>query len=107
VPASPWLSTRSPQRPVFAAPHGPYFSWAAASGDRPWLWVFQFRQGALWHTMILNEPAVTLDGPAPDAIAVSEVDRNGMAGPSAGMELRTVSPAEAGSKLPPAHRGTN
>jgi len=97
IPASPWLEGRNapPVRPSVAvgadaATGARTITWQAAAGDAPWLWVVQTRAGTVWTTRILPAAQTAFALPASsDAVAVSPVDRCGVAGPCA---VRVVFP---------------
>ena len=91
IPASPWLEGQRapPAMPSVAvradsATGARTITWQPAAGDAPWLWVVQTRAGTVWTTRILPAAQTTFPFPASsDAVAVSTVDRCGVASPCA------------------------
>ena len=89
IPASPWLGTNAFQRPTLSVSGDEagdlHFGWSAAPGDKPWAWVLQIKIGDNWFMEVLQETERHWEGMAPDEVAVTPVDRNGLLGPSAGL----------------------
>ena len=91
IPASPWLEGRSapPAPPTVAlgsdaATGARTVTWRPAAGDAPWLWVVQTRAGTVWTTRLLPTAQTAFPlPPSSDAVALSAVDRCGVAGPCA------------------------
>lgn len=85
VPASPWMSSKTPGAPVFfmsGLQSGKLrVLCSPAEGSRPRLWVWQIKSGSNWSTEFI--PGGTLGRMLgdihPDAIAVTEIDRFGKA----------------------------
>jgi uncharacterized lipoprotein YddW (UPF0748 family) len=105
IPASTWLGGGPPQRPTLSVSRDGDLNWAAAPGDKPWLWVLQLRYGNTWHTSILTVARTTLSGAPPDTIAVSAVDRNGNLGPAATVGRMVEPPPGPSAGSLPIHRG--
>jgi uncharacterized lipoprotein YddW (UPF0748 family) len=83
IPATPWLRSVPPAKPdLYAIGKGSgsvRVTWNVASGETVWLWLLQVRKGEKWSSKILpgdNRSCVFTDT-APDAIALSAVDRLG------------------------------
>lgn len=84
MPALAWLGHSPPGKPKLTFPKagtGPAstVAWVPSSSGKTWLWLLQTHQGEHWTTQILPA-AITShawDRAAPDAVAVSAVDRNG------------------------------
>jgi uncharacterized lipoprotein YddW (UPF0748 family) len=92
-PAMPWLSRATPAKPRLAVGHGehgsePALEWAAGGPEKPWLWVLQTRTGKEWKTEVLPgmKTSLELHGAAPDAVALTTVDRCGNTGRPAVLE---------------------
>ena len=93
VPASTWLDNKPPGQAMvrferIAKSDELRASWTAARGEPVWLWVLQFRIAGKWTTEILPAKQTSRSWPArgtstaPDAVAISAVDRCGnMAAP--------------------------
>lgn len=83
IPASPWLGSTPPARPSLHAAEksggAVKISWKPGDAGKPRLWVLQTRRAGRWTTLILpgDERSHVAAGSAPDAIAVSAVDRVG------------------------------
>jgi uncharacterized lipoprotein YddW (UPF0748 family) len=93
VPASPWLGRATLEKPrlnVKAGRSHPKFEWSAAAGAEPWQWVLQTRKNGHWTIRILPRAtkSVTWNGPLPEVLAVSGVDRNGNLSPVTAVELQ-------------------
>jgi uncharacterized lipoprotein YddW (UPF0748 family) len=102
VPASPWLAGAAPGRPTLTVN-------VSADGDvrldcKPFRdtarwWLIQTRTGDQWRSEVL--PAVPgvkrFSPPAPQVIAVTEVDRFGMAGQPAVVERKSIGATSAPS----------
>jgi hypothetical protein len=91
VPRYPWLDSQAPARPALAilpTGRGATATWSAGPGQKPWLWVVQFKQFGDWTTQILpaGKTSIHFDR-EPDAIAVSVVDRCGNQSPCATAKL--------------------
>ncbi len=82
VPASPWL-TREPVAPptLTASSSGLKLSWQAAGTEPVRLWVLQTKTAGAWRTEILPgaRTTATLTGAAPEALALTALDRAGNA----------------------------
>ena len=90
VPACPWLGTRAPGKPVLSmskAGGSLQVTWSPSPGEAVRFWLLQTKRGNSWSSKISGETRATLDGPAPDAIAVTPISRAGVAGPTAGVQL--------------------
>jgi uncharacterized lipoprotein YddW (UPF0748 family) len=87
VPACPWLSTNRLERLVFSMsrtkPGETRLTFDAAPGNLPCWWLLQTKRGSDWVAEIL--PGSTrlsreFTGTQPDAVAVTPIDRAGVAG---------------------------
>lgn len=80
VPAMPWLECKAPEKPRLTV-RGSKCNWSAGGAEKVCLWVLQTRTGGEWATRIL--PAQTtsrqFEGPRPDLVAVTAIDRYGNA----------------------------
>lgn len=101
APASPWLDSNAPPRPVLVLTNGPSGAvearWSPAAGETPWLWLLQQRVAGQWTTRILPfsaRHAALEPGTTPDLIALRAVDRCGNTSAPAVME-RVAAPARA------------
>jgi uncharacterized lipoprotein YddW (UPF0748 family) len=76
VPASPWLGSLPPERPIIEK-SGRTMEWQAQGGSTPRWWLAQWRSGGKWMSRLL--PAATLNMALPDcdAFALRAVDRAG------------------------------
>jgi uncharacterized lipoprotein YddW (UPF0748 family) len=109
VPASPWLGSTTPQRPVLSArlddDRASTRLELAAAEDRVHQWIVHVRTGDAWRTRILPAHTRELDlvwenGRAPDALAVIAVDRIGVEGPAAVLVLHGATRSETGARTP-------
>jgi uncharacterized lipoprotein YddW (UPF0748 family) len=108
VPSSPWLGI-PPARPALTAgtnqgwPALLRATWQVPGGDGLRHWVLQTRLNGEWTTQILppNKTSQIFQGSAPEAIAVSAVDRAGNMSPAAVVALVQPRPA-AGPTTSPA-----
>jgi uncharacterized lipoprotein YddW (UPF0748 family) len=99
VPASPWLSSRSParpqlkRRPADRGDDGPAISWRSSEDDQVRLWVvYQKDQDGQWDYTFVPaagalEGSIRLPGGV-TGIAVSAVNLNGIEGPPAHLRLK-------------------
>jgi uncharacterized lipoprotein YddW (UPF0748 family) len=86
IPASPWLSRARPAPPQLTVRfRGGSLEarWSARGREKVWLWVLQRRRAGYWTTEILPGRVTrrAWRGAAPEAIAVTAVDRYETAGP--------------------------
>jgi len=95
MPATPWLDNTRPSRPRLTLQNTnsistATFIWHSTSPDRIFVWLLQTRSGAKWITEVLPGKTCchTLQGPNPDVVAVTAIDRNGNASLPASLELR-------------------
>jgi hypothetical protein len=94
VPASTWLGTGRPGRPVLSIKAGlqgpPVISWTPSGTNRVRQWVLQTLTGTVWKMEV--SPAEVnyrvFKEPAPELIAVSAVDRGGNASIPAVLQMR-------------------
>jgi len=95
VPASPWLEEARPGKPTLRVENGQAM-WQAAAGTPVSVWLWQVRMDGKWQTWILGGTAggIELSG-SPEVVAVTEIDRCGLAGPAAVLQR-----AETGPKQP-------
>jgi uncharacterized lipoprotein YddW (UPF0748 family) len=87
VPGSPWLGGGRPSAPSVAARGAGSaitVTWRRAwFANRPWMWVASARYGGVWRSQPLPQSVTTFTWPAsplhgaPDAVAVTAVDRVG------------------------------
>ena len=94
VPASTWLDRRPPGRPVVGVERDTIGSRALrlrvtpANGEEAWLWAVRVRTAGSWAVEVIPGWQRTLvlgstDGPLPDRVAVTAIDRVGNEGPAA------------------------
>ena len=86
-PASPWMARGRPGRPELTASGGAV-SIAPGGGSAPFWWGVRARSGGRWTVDVL--PAATRSWTPPadaDRVAVTAVDRLGMEGPAAVLEM--------------------
>jgi uncharacterized lipoprotein YddW (UPF0748 family) len=89
IPASPWLDATPPPRPAARlTDHGGRItvSWTPADGEPAFLWVVTARRDSSWTHRVLPAHARQFafdEGPPPDAVAVTAVDRCGAESPPA------------------------
>jgi len=94
VPACHWLDATPPRKPGFrVAATGDAsvkVSWDEPAGEKVSVWVLQWGRGGKWTTKILpgDRQSMILDGEAPDALALSAVDRVGNLGVAAALARR-------------------
>ncbi|MCU0785773.1 MAG: family 10 glycosylhydrolase, partial [Verrucomicrobia bacterium] len=94
IPATPWLDSTPPPKPdLNAVANGSgsvKAAWNAASGETVWLWLLQSCKGEKWSDKILpgDIRSHVFSGNAPDAIALSAVDRLGNASLPATLAIR-------------------
>lgn len=109
IPASPWLSSKAPGKPSLKwkrSPNGDYMDleWKPAAGQKVSTWVFQTFMPLGWNTYLVpgcrdsfriatQNPAGSPD--APDAIALTAVDRFGNLSPAA---LISIEPSKKKEK---------
>jgi uncharacterized lipoprotein YddW (UPF0748 family) len=90
IPPSTWLSTRAPGKPQLgvATASGKYVArWKPAGSDNPALWLVQTRRNGEWTSQVLPGKTLTLEfKDAPQAVAVTAVDRFGATSPPAVLE---------------------
>jgi hypothetical protein len=100
VPASPWLDQQPPGKPAALAGTGNNIAWEPAGAEKASLWVLQTKTGGEWHVTVL--PGGTKGyrfASLPDAIAVTAIDRCGVA--SSPAVLQRQPPKEAQSAAQP------
>lgn len=101
VPAVPWLARQSPPRPslsLHSERSGCRLSWTASPAEQVEVWVFQTRKGSTWTTRILprGEQSMALETPLPQVLALTAVDRCGMASTPAVFERAAEQSRAAG-----------
>jgi uncharacterized lipoprotein YddW (UPF0748 family) len=104
APASPWLASTPPARPVLAAVESTRahysrltVSWKT-SGETAWKWVLQFRgTNGAWATEILPAEQMTrmFENEIPEIISVRAVNRYGNLGPPAVIQKTIPTPVRA------------
>jgi uncharacterized lipoprotein YddW (UPF0748 family) len=98
VPTSPWSGSSATGRPSVtlntSAGSGVQAIFHPAPATSPRWWLVQTRLGISWKSEILpaGESAKTFDGPPPDVIAVTCLDRFGAAGPPVVFEKKPAPP---------------
>lgn len=85
VPACPWLSTNTLAKPTYFINElktgGVRLICNATAGQQPRLWLLQARIGSNWYTEIVpNEKLAFSFKKTPEVIAVTPIDRTGVAG---------------------------
>ena len=109
VPASPWLGVATLGKPTLSVSDDDggkriRLNWSAGLGAKPWFWLLQTRSGTQWKTEILlgGKASQTISAPL-DMAAVTPVDRNGNAGPSAVVSRReaVAKPGKTANPKPP------
>ena len=87
VPATPWLDNDPPEKPQLTVNRNAA-SWEAGNAEKVSLWVLQVRKESEWTTSILpgSTKSHPLQRPAPDAVAVTAIDRCGNASAPAVVE---------------------
>jgi len=93
VPASPWLDSFPPDKPVLAVVESSraslQVSWGNPGGEPAWLWVLQSRaNNGGWTTEILpaEQTTHTFSNAIPDVVSISAVDRTGGLSPAAAIK---------------------
>jgi len=87
VPACAWLTSNAPGKPTHSISDlktgGVRLVCNAGPGQRPWLWALQTRTGGGWNMEIIpGEKLARSFTKSPDVIAVTPIDRVGVAGPA-------------------------
>ncbi len=91
VPASAWLESRSPGKPRLRKLDRGTFTWEPAGMEKISAWVLQTRSDNQWRTTILpGETREQVLAELPDAIALTAIDRCGVA--SAPIVLKRETP---------------
>ena len=94
VPASPWLATNTPAKPKLNVTIGGAASvklaWENNAPVKPARWVLQYQRDGKWKTQLLpgDQSSLMLDGPLPDALSLSTVDRVGTQSPATTLSLQ-------------------
>jgi uncharacterized lipoprotein YddW (UPF0748 family) len=92
VPPSPWLGTNAPGQPKLSVHSGGKLKWEPAAANKISWWVVQTKSGDRWSTSILpGEARAEKLTTAPEAIAVTAIDRCGVASLPTVLQ-RTASP---------------
>jgi uncharacterized lipoprotein YddW (UPF0748 family) len=85
MPPTPWLDSVPSAKPTLHAKlertSKTRIDWEPAKGEKSWLWLLQYRRVNKWTSEVLSADKRTrlLEGPPPDAIALTAVDRLGNA----------------------------
>ncbi len=87
VPASRWLGSDSPGKPVVTE-HGEAIAWKAAPGIPPRWWAVQTKTAGAWRLRILPANTASLLPGGANTVSVRAIDRFGNQGPPAMLELR-------------------
>jgi hypothetical protein len=110
IPASPWLGSAHPEKPMLSVADAEggklRVSWSGGGTGKSHLWVLQTQsQEGEWKAEVLSAQHIsrTLEGPAPNVIAISAVDRLGNAGPPVVVRMKHEIVASA---PPPAQSST-
>lgn len=93
IPASPWLAAKSPP------PRRPQLCWVVRGrkrkltirlrgGEQPWLWAVQFERDGDWTTQIVPGHTQAIDDVASGRVVVSAVNRVGIEGPRATLNVK-------------------
>lgn len=110
VPASPWLNERPLGKPKVeiqsvSGSKSPRAAWTPAPTDKDvWLWLCQTRIRGKWTAAILPQHQTSLPLPVrsspgfPDLIAVTAVDRCGVAGPTTVLQTKPLLASAAENK---------
>jgi len=93
VPPVPWLEQQPPAKPTLIVPTesaARRATWTAFQPERVQLWILQTRTSGSWTTRILPraEQSILLPTPRPQVVAVTGVDRCGIASPPAALEWK-------------------
>jgi uncharacterized lipoprotein YddW (UPF0748 family) len=91
VPATPWLERSGPAKPtlVLGAENGSLVAnWTAADSQSARLWILQTRAQGQWHLQLVagSTKSVSFATPAPEVIALTCIDRCGVASAPAAVE---------------------
>jgi uncharacterized lipoprotein YddW (UPF0748 family) len=88
VPSFPWLESHGPSRPGVMPPGSGKLLWKPDGADPVARWVVQTRVAGRWNTSLLPGRAcgMPLTTALPDAVAITAIDRCGVAGPPAVLE---------------------
>ena len=95
IPASPWLTASAPPKPKLNATVGGTtsvkLSWENNTPEKIGRWLLQYQRAGKWNTQLLpgDQSSVILDGPLPDALALTAVNRTGDPSPPAAVRLKT------------------
>jgi uncharacterized lipoprotein YddW (UPF0748 family) len=76
VPASPWLDSIAPERPIVERAGG-NLEWRLQDGSTPRWWLVQSRREGKWRSQLLPGSVLEMPQPAGDTFAVRAVDRAG------------------------------
>ncbi len=92
-PAATWLDRKPPAKPqlkLTGAGPGLKASWKAGDAEKVRFWVLQARRDGQWRTEILDGERTSLALPshAPEAVALTALDRSGNSSPAAVLEHR-------------------
>lgn len=102
IPASPWLDAKPPGKPEPRADDQGKLRWAPVPGENIQWWVVQARSEGVWNTVILpGEARVQSFAGSPEALAVTAVDRCGVASPPGVLERKVVTATEERPKIKP------
>jgi uncharacterized lipoprotein YddW (UPF0748 family) len=80
VPASSWLDSQAPWKPIVtahASGDGIRANWSPAWGEKPWLWAVWEKHGDTWIFHVYPAPVHSADFAGASAVCVSAVDRCG------------------------------
>jgi hypothetical protein len=82
VPAFPYLSSKAPSKPKVTVSKTGTLTWTGPS-EKISVWVFQSKSGGKWQTQILPNQMRSQSIPeGSEAVALTAVDRNGLASPA-------------------------
>jgi len=96
LPAYPWLDNNPPARPQITASAGTsgetILNWTAPGPELVWTWLVQMRVRGAWKFDVLNgnqKGRVFLGNERPEVVAVTALDRCGIASQPAVVEFQT------------------
>jgi hypothetical protein len=92
IPPSPWLDKKAPAKPKLKVSEDGKLSWKPGNFDKVTTWLLQTKIGNQWHLNILTGDAHDeVLSASPDIVALTAIDRCGVAGPPTVFE-RSSSP---------------
>jgi uncharacterized lipoprotein YddW (UPF0748 family) len=95
MPLSPWLGRAQPGKPKLTAARSHSGSaqelkWGPSGSGKTWLWLLQTQAAGKWSTEVLpgSRTSRACEGPPPEVVAVSAVNRNGEVSPPNVLRLK-------------------